>query len=281
MEMAQTKLVSIIFASLLVCSCCGSHSFTWQSYKMDGHRTGVSAPNADNVKEALGTVENGVYTAPNGKIFTEGSVVAVAADMIRVQPEMADLKQVIARSAKEMVRQGPECELYDWIVDHLREDIAQKTGKKVDVAFINPGGVRVDLPKGDVIMDDLVSMLPFKNYLCYVALKGEDLLALFEQMAQTFPLCFSGARAVIKDRQLESVLVGGEEIDPERIYGVGTVDFLLDGGDGFNIAKNCKELDITKYTVIESMLPYAMSYGKEGRMIDYSTDGRIVVTRTE
>ena len=66
-------------------------------------------------------------------------------------------------------------------------------------------------------------------------------------------------------------------MDPEKVYGVATIDFLLDGGDRINVAKNAKELIITDVKVIDSMLPYAMSYAERGDSISYFADDRLVV----
>ena len=129
----------------------------------------------------------------------------------------------------------------------------------------------------DRFKDDLVSMLPFRNYLCYVALKGEDLTALFEGMADGNMQCFGGAEVVLDGDRLDTLLVGGLPVDPEKVYGVATIDFLLDGGDRINVAKNAKELIITDVKVIDSMLPYAMSYAERGDSISYFADDRLVV----
>ncbi len=278
LEMVEAKVAFPFVVLLALSSCSSGGSFTWVRHPMDGHRTGVTAPTADNVAEALGVIDDSVYIAPNGVRFASSSATyAVAADMIAVQPEMAALKQVIGHSSAEMLRGGANCALSNWIVDHMREDVARLTGKRVDVAILNSGGIRVDLPEGDVLMDDLVSMLPFKNYLSYVALEGRDLVALFEQMAEGSMQPVSGVHVVLDGHRLDTLLVGGKPVDPDRVYGVGTIDFLLDGGDRLNVAKNAKELIITDCLLIDSMLPYAMSYAQQGRPIEYFTDDRVVI----
>lgn len=266
--------------ALLACSC--TPRMTWTKYDMDGHRTGVTAPNADNVADALGVVNDSCYVSPNGNVFPAGSsTYAVAEEMLAVQPQMGPLKKVIGYSAREMRSDGPNCELSNWIVDHLMEDVARLTGRKVDVGLINSGGIRVDLPAGPVIMDDMVSMLPFRNYLCYVGLKGEDLTALFENMAKNGMQCFGGAHLVVDGDRVDTLLVGGKPVDPEKVYGVATIDFLLDGGDRINVGKNAVELIITDEKVIDSMLPYAMSYAERGDTIKYFVDDRLVVKGRE
>ena len=247
--MVQAKVIAAALLALGACSC--TPRMSWTKYDMDGHRTGVTAPNADNVPEALGVLDDSCYVSPDGSVFPAGSATyAAAAELIAVQPEMAPLKQVIGYASHEMLREGPNCALSNWIVDHMMEDVARLTGRKVDVGLINSGGIRVDLPAGTVIKDDLVSMLPFRNYLCYVALKGEDLTALFEEMADGNMQCFGGAEVVLDGDRLDTLLVGGLPVDPEKVYGVATIDFLLDGGDRINVAKNAMELIITDVKVI-------------------------------
>jgi len=278
--MVQTRLIAILAAALTVCSC--QYRMSWQRYRMDGHRTGVTAPTADNVPQALGTLADSVYHAPNGRTFPQGSATyAAAAGMLAVQPQMARLKEVIGHTTHEMAAHAPESELSNWLVDHLMSEVARLTGRPVDVGISNFGGIRVDLPKGDVLMDDLVSMFPFRNYLSYVALKGSDLQAIFDFMAERRPQVLGGVKFVLTDHHIDTLLVGGQPIDPERTYGVATIDFLLDGGDGLTIAKNAKELIITDKLIIDVMLPYARSFAAEGKPIGYFTDGRVVVHRTK
>ena len=255
---------------------------SWQKYRMDGHRTGVTVPSADNVPQALGVIEGDVYTAPNGRTFAKGSATyAAAADMIGVQAQMARVKEVVGHAPEAMVRQSPESALSDWIVDRMMAEVASVTKRKVDVGITNFGGIRVDLPAGDVLLDDLLSMLPFRNSLCYVALKGSDLQAIFDQMAATQPQVLGGVKFVLTGHRIDTLLVGGKPIDPNRTYGVATIDFLLDGGDGLTIAKNARELITADKTVIDVMLPYVRSLGASGTPLEYKTDGRVVVKKEE
>ena len=278
--MVQAKVVALAAAALLACSC--QYSMSWQKYRMDGHRTGVTVPSADNVPQALGVIESDVYTAPNGRTFAKGSATyAAAADMIGVQAKMARVKEVVGHAPEAMVRQSPESALSDWIVDRMMAEVASVTKRKVDVGITNFGGIRVDLPAGDVLLDDLLSMLPFRNSLCYVALKGSDLQAIFDQMAATRPQVVGGVKLVFNGGKVESALVGGKPVDPKKTYGVATSDFLLDGGDGLTIGKNARELIVTDKYIIDAILPYARRLAAEGKPIAYQTDGRMVIKKEE
>lgn len=253
----------------------------WKHEKVDGHRTGVTAPSADNVKTAIGTVEKGVYTAPNGRRFKKGATPAVAQLMLDAQPAMASVKEVIGYSEKEMLRYRPQCELSNWFTDFLRRKTAELTERKVDVAIYNYGGIRADMPQGPITVDDIMSMFPFRNSLCYVALKGADLRAIFEYLAQTQMQAVSGVQLVIRDQKLESVKVGGEPLDDKKTYGVATINFLLTGGDGLFIAKNALELIDSGVYVKDAIIPYIQRLTRESTAIEGKLDDRVVIVESE
>ena len=54
-----------------------------------------------------------------------------------------------------------------------------------EVAITNYGGIRTPMPAGAVTLEDIGSMFPFKNYLCYAQLRGSSLTTLLEQLAGT------------------------------------------------------------------------------------------------
>ena len=253
----------------------------WKHEKVDGHRTGVTAPSADNVKTAIGTVEKGTYTAPNGRRFKKGATPAVAQLMLDAQPAMASVKEVIGYSEKEMLRYRPQCELSNWFTDFLRHKTAELTERKVDVAIYNFGGIRTDMPQGPITVDDIMSMFPFRNSLCYVALKGADLRAIFEYLAQTQMQAVSGVQLVIRDQKLESVKVGGEPLDDKKTYGVATINFLLTGGDGLFIAKNALELIDSGVYVKDAIIPYIQRLTRESTAIEGKLDDRVVIVESE
>ncbi len=253
----------------------------WKHEKIDGHRTGVTAPSADNVKDAIGTVEKGVYTAPNGRRFKKGATPAVAQLMLDAQPAMASVKEVIGYSEKEMLRYRPQCELSNWFTDFLRRKTAELTERRVDVAIYNYGGIRTDMPQGPITVDDIMSMFPFRNTLCYVALKGADLRAIFEYLAQTQMQAVSGVQLVVRDQKLESVKVGGEPLDDKKTYGVATINFLLTGGDGLFIAKNALELIDSGVYVKDALIPYIQRLTRESTAIEGKLDDRVVIIELE
>ena len=279
---------TVVMAALCLCMAAGSGTaaygqaggwkFSWSRDRMDGSRTGCISPSADDVEESVGTVKGRTYYAPNGRVYKGGTVADVASAVLKAQPVMAPVKKVIGHAPVAMVREEPECALSDMFIDTIMAAVERKSGKKVHVGIGNFGGIRVDLPAGDILLDDMLSMFPFKNSIVYVALKGSDLRAILEQMAATRIQVLGGVMIEVSGGKLVSATIGGEPIDDSEIYGVATISFLLDGGDNLYVGRNAVEIcDYDDIDIIDVMLDYIEDETEAGRDIVYSADGRVKV----
>jgi len=109
-----------------------------------------------------------------------------------------------------------------------------------DVALYNAGGLRADLPAGVITRGDVTSVLPFDNRLVVVRLRGSSLRAALERglgnehgMLQQSGMTVRYDPSARPGRRIISVRVGRTPLDPDRAYTVATIDFLIQGGDGY------------------------------------------------
>ena len=255
-------------------------TFSWKRTPLTGERTGVTFPFADNVEESLGTVsKRGVYTAPDGRVFKANTATAKAAEvMISAQPAMAYVKgTIVGYSTREMVRSYPESEISNWFIDTIMGAVAELSGKKVDVGIGNFGGIRCDMPKGEILLDDLKSMFPFKNQVVYVEMPGSELLAVLDYMAATKFQVLGGVRVVAENGKIISAEIDGCPISPDRNYGLATISFLLDGGDNLFLSRNAKNVEIFDLDIIDIILEDVAARRAAGKPIEYNTDGRVKI----
>jgi 2',3'-cyclic-nucleotide 2'-phosphodiesterase (5'-nucleotidase family) len=252
----------------------------WKRVWMDGSRTGVVPVNSENMDTALGAFEDDAYVAPNGRRFTGGATPEVAAMLMEVQPKMAHLKEVVGHSARMMenLRTVPDLPLANFVADALLAKASDYFGKPMDFAITNYGGIRIPMPEGTVILDDIEAMFPFKNYMCYAAVRGSNLRRLLEQLAKTEAFqAVSGCRVKVKAHELVEAEIGGEPIDPDRLYNVATIDFLLSGGDQIAIGALAEDVILSPVLVREVMLEHIKAMEAEGKIIDVQKDGRVIM----
>ena len=273
------KKLAVIVAVALAALQVQAQEYRWKHSLMDGSRTGCEAPAKDNVDEALGTFKGGRYIAPNGKTYRKNSIVGRTARIVKdAQPAMARVKDVIGYSTNAMDVSYPESALSDWFVDIIMAKTEKLAGKKVDIGVVNFGGIRIDMPQGDIILDDMLSMFPFKNQLVYVEHTGKQIRTILEKMAADRFQVLGGVRVVAEEGKLLSAEIGGEPIDDDKVYGLATITFLLEGGDGLTLAENA--LSVTAFEdedIIDAVLEFVYAETAAGRPIEYKTDGRVVI----
>ncbi|MEW9502400.1 bifunctional metallophosphatase/5'-nucleotidase [Jeotgalibacillus marinus] len=113
-----------------------------------------------------------------------------------------------------------------------------------DIAFTNGGGIRDSIPSGEVAILDVVTALPFLNFVIEIEVTGEQLLRSAEQGVHLLPeenggfMHVSGMSFTYDPSQPEGdrvveLYVGDEEVDPEATYTAATNDFTASGGDGY------------------------------------------------
>lgn len=273
------KRIALLAVSAFLCAGAAAQDYQWKHVEMDGTRTGCVAPSKDNVPETVGVFKGGKYIAPNGKAYGRRSIVGKAARVVLdAQPAMARVKDVIGRSTAVMAVEYPESALSNWFIDILMGRTEELAGRKVDIGIGNFGGIRIDMPEGDIILDDMLSMFPFKNQLVYVEHTGKKIREILEEMAAGRFQVLGGVRVVAENGRLLSVEIGGEPIDDEKVYGLATISFLLNGGDGLSLADEALSVTIFENEdIIDAVLPYVYAKTAAGRPIEYQADGRVII----
>lgn len=270
----------IFILTILLSASLSAQTYSWKVVSMDGSRTGCTTPMADNVKQALGEVESGNYTAPNGKVFKKKSATAQTAQIvIEAQPVMARVKEVVGYSPEALGKGYPESKLSNWAVDIIMDQVQKASGKPVHMGVLNFGGIRANMPQGDVILDDMQSMFPFKNHIVYLEMKGCEIRKILEHMAARRFQALGGVRIVAEGGKLVSVEIGGAPLEDEKIYGVASISFLLRGGDGLSLEESAMSVQNFDIDVIDAVMNHVYAEKAAGRPLTAELDGRIIVRK--
>jgi 2',3'-cyclic-nucleotide 2'-phosphodiesterase (5'-nucleotidase family) len=122
---------------------------------------------------------------------------------------------------------------------NLFADLMREARPGADVAITNGGGLRADLPAGQLTYGDLYESMPFDNRFATVKLSGAQLAKVFEHNLSVSSGVFSisGVRVTARcsgDRLVVSLAreKGGKKVGPREKLTLVTSDFLASGGDG-------------------------------------------------
>ncbi|MDE5772990.1 MAG: bifunctional metallophosphatase/5'-nucleotidase [Muribaculaceae bacterium] len=104
-----------------------------------------------------------------------------------------------------------------------------------DFAVMNVGGIRHNLPQGDVTEGRILETFPFTNYIVMQRVKGTDFIAAMRMAASKGGEGVSDEVRVLTDAdgELYKVLLNGEEMDPDKDYLMVTLDYVAEGNDDF------------------------------------------------
>ncbi len=207
-----------------------------------------------------------------------------AADAVRAETEVLyeKLAEVVATSTVDLVLYDPvektqdgksvriirkkETNLGDFIADAYLDQAGD-----ADIAFINGGGIRAEIGKGDVTLNDILRVHPYGNYLTVIRVTGQQVLDALEWSVHAMPGEFGGFNHVAgltyevdyslpnpckedqnamfdhvdeaMERRIRNVRVQGRPLDPNATYKLASHDYqLLNNGDGYTMYKGCEVL---------------------------------------
>lgn len=136
-----------------------------------------------------------------------------------------------------------ETNLANLIADAM---LAKGARDGAQVSLMNGGGIRASIDQGPVTMGEVLEVQPFGNILTLVSVTGAQLKEALENgvsQAETaqgrFPHLgggrYSWNPAAAPGSRIVSIEVGGAPVDPNSSYRLITLNYLVDGGDGYSI----------------------------------------------
>lgn len=170
----------------------------------------------------------------------------------------------------------------NWLCDAVMEMLPGISGiDKLDGVIMNKGGIRQPMPKGNVSEGLMGSMFPFDNRFMVVEVKGSDLLEALRVMAtrdgdavsKEFKVEYAGTGEATR---IVSAKLNGKKIDPKKTYKIGSIDYLINGGDHMEALGKGAKLFVDNIPYGEHMKNYIKTLTKQGRVVDANDVPRMV-----
>lgn len=148
----------------------------------------------------------------------------------------------------------------------------------VDLSIMNVGGIRQDMPAGAITEGQILSTYPFSNHYVIIAIKGQDIIDALAVAARKGGEAVSGNIRVVTDNDgnLIRVVIDSEEMDPEKTYYLGTIDYVAEGNDDLLTLANHKKVWRDDEEVAGPILRWFERQTQLGLTIRPDTTGRFV-----
>ncbi len=158
----------------------------------------------------------------------------------------------------------------------ITDSMIAETGAMI--AINNGGGIRASIDVGEITKGEIITVLPFGNYIVTKELSGSEIKAMLEHGTSAYPeaegmfpqvggLTFSiDLNKSVGDR-VTNINVAGMPIDLNKEYIVATNNFVAAGGDGYTMFGDNEILNEYK-TLDEALIEYAATMGTVAPMVE-------------
>lgn len=151
----------------------------------------------------------------------------------------------------------------------------KETGKNVDFAMSNYGGIRAGIWKGDVKVLHTFNLMPFENTLVVAELTSEKVEELFEYFmveSRAHPLSKQVQITIGKGDKID-IKINGKPIEDGKTYFVATSNYLQKGGDNMNFFLQPESLYESNFLVRDAIVEHF----KQHDTLVSKLDNRIII----
>jgi len=212
-----------------------------------GMHLGYTKFKIDTQKHAVEFIDGYLIPVNSNQLPQNKKTAALINSYRKVYPEVTEVIGVISEPL--MRKYNQESSIGNLLTNFMKD------AAKSDIAFLNSGAIRADLNSGDVTLEQLLNVYPFKDNLTIIELTGNQIKELIEYsltlpygIGQVAGLQVKYDSSKEKFNRLIEINVDGEELNEQKIYTVSVTGFLANGGDGYKI--------FTKGRIISNDLPF-------------------------
>jgi 2',3'-cyclic-nucleotide 2'-phosphodiesterase (5'-nucleotidase family) len=188
-----------------------------------------------------------------------------------------EMNQILGYSEQPLVKNN---DLPENLLSNFFSDAVLRQALKIDPAidFTIPstkGGIRVDLPKGEIRLSNIFELMPFENELVAFTLKGTDVQELLNFIAASGGQPVAGIQMKIIDKKPADVRINGRPFDVNKTYRVLTSDYVAGGGDNTKGFKDPLDKKVLGLKVRDALISDVKDSQATGKTINPKLDGRI------
>ena len=191
------------------------------------------------------------------------------------------MNNVIGFTPSTMTKRLPESGLGNFMADCMKEMASQKFGLPVDIAFMNQGGIRASINKGNITVGNVYELMPFDNLLVIQELKGAVIEALMNHIASDggWPIS-KGSSFKIKNKQAVDIMINGKPLDRNATYITANSDYLAQGGSDAAMLKPFP-FQNKGYLIRDALIEYIKQITASGKPVDAKIENRVTSSNNE
>jgi 2',3'-cyclic-nucleotide 2'-phosphodiesterase (5'-nucleotidase family) len=192
------------------------------------------------------------------------------------------MNEIIGQTQKEMFPEKPGTPLSNFIADLLcdaaKNEIQMANKENLPLfSVININGLRAPLPKGNITVSDIYSLMPFENQLVILKLSGQEITELFNHIGTSGGDGIAGATFTFRNKQVLNPKINGNPLQNDQFYYVATSDYLANGGDHYTIFTKASEKFTSNHKIRDLIISHIREMTSRGRIINPPDEKRVIL----
>ncbi len=188
------------------------------------------------------------------------------------------MNKVIGFSNVTMYKKQPESILGNFMADCIQKMAALKFEKQVDIGFINQGGIRSEINKGNITLGNIYELMPFDNLVVIQQIKGVDLEKFIQHIAADggWPIS-ANSSFKIKSKKAIDIIINGAPLNVQAVYTVANSDYIANGGSNSDMLKGIP-MQNNGYLLRDALVDYIGILTKQGKTVDGKLEKRVTIS---
>ena len=187
----------------------------------------------------------------------------------------ASMNTVIGFATGTLTKKQPESGLGNFMADAMKQMAEKKFGIRIDAAFMNDGGIRSYIPKGNITTGKIYELMPFDNLVVVQQVTGTTLLRFLDKIAADggWPVS-SGVQMGMRDKKAVNVLLNGVSVDPAAKYMIVNSDYVANGGSDCEMLRGIPYQN-KGYLLRDALIEYITTLTQQGKPLEPIIENRV------
>ena len=199
-----------------------------------GMHLGYTKFKVDTQKHDAEFIEGYLIPVNSNQLPEDKQTAALINDYRKIYPELLEVLAIVNEPL--MRKYNQESDIGNLLTDYMRK------AAQSDIAFLNSGAIRADFNTGNVTLEQLINVYPFKDNLTVIELTGNQIKELIEYsltlpygIGQISGLKIKYDSSLNPMKRVIDIKVDGKDLIASKKYTVSVSGYLAKGGDGYRV----------------------------------------------
>lgn len=182
---------------------------------------------------------------------------------------------VVVESEGIFTKDGNNNSLGNFSCDAVYSVVKDSFNLVIDAVLLNKGGLRANLPQGEIKISNLFELMPFENELVILTISGKQLMEGSKRIIEKKAV-FRGMK-IYGSTEKYTINVKQNQVHPDSNYTILTSDYLATGGDNYEFLKSAKQSKYLDLKIRDALIVYCKKVNAAKQKIKPYTDDRFSI----